>query len=432
MRAAVRGWTIAGALALLVGLPVPARAAAEDPAARVPAPAPSAAADDAGGMMGGPPPAPPTGEVMAPSRRDAGPPPTGAGRLDLPGGLGPPLDTPLERRRMARALYFDLRGRGPSTGELRWAAAISHEAQVDAMLADPATYETWLEHELYHQLLLDRFRPAGERLRALPAQLAAGTATAHDALREVVFTPEFNARNPGNDTFVTVVLESLLAIRVQDHAHAKTLEAGKKMYDGLPARMWGILGRSQSDCLRIVLGRPEVSAQLVRRAWRQVHGEEPPDAVVQDAGARLRADPSCLKALFREWLLDPAWKRCALRPRPKDDAPYIRTLFVDLLGRTPDFEEFRNMRNALLALSDPAPVRRVLAQLLLESPGGPRWKKEEIKAPEDWVRERFLLLLGREPTARERDAFVAELGTYAGKPETLVLALLTSPDYQYH
>jgi hypothetical protein len=428
MRDAVRVWVIAGALLLPGASALPARAA-EDPA---PAPAPGEmgtmppAPMDGGGAMG------PAGPMGTAPRRDPPRPPTAGGKLDLPGGPGPALDTPLERRRLARALFFDLRGRGPSTGELRWAVALDHERQVDAMLADPATWAHWVDEELFHQLLIDRFRPVGERLDALPAALASGRATARDALRDIVYTPEFNARNPGNDTFVSVVLESMLGLRVQDHAHVKTLEAGKRMYDGQPARMFGVLGRSQADCLRIALDQPQTSEQIARRAWRNLHREEPPAALVKAAGARLHAEPGALRDLLREWLLADEWKRCAAMPRPKEDQVYIRTLFVDILGRVPDFDEFRNMRNALLALSDPAPVRRVLAQLLLESPSGPRWAKEEIRAPVDFVRERFLLLLGREPTAKERDAFVAELGTYQSTPETLVLALLASADYQYY
>lgn len=50
----------------------------------------------------------------------------------------------------------------------------------------------------------------------------------------------------------------------------------------------------------------------------------------------------------------------------------------------------------------------------------------------EWVRGEFLRLLGREPTERETDAFVATLGEYGGEPKTIVLALVTSPEYQYY
>ena len=352
----------------------------------------------------------------------ASPPP----REPMPARSGPSLDA----RRWARAVFFDLRVRGPSPAELAALAPLEPEALVDRLLADPATWEAWLDRELYFYLLIDRFRPVSDRVQALPALLASGECTAKDATREVVVSAEFNARNPGNDTFVTVVLEQILGLVVQEKP--KVLETGKKMYDGGRVRLFGELGDSQADFVRIVFERKEFADCFMARQYRQVFGKEiQKEDLVRD-GARFHEEPAAFRGILRGWLLSDAYRARTRIPRPKSDLVFIRTLFVDLLGREPTFDEFRNSRNAFLALSDPAPVRNVLAQLLLDSGRAPLPAKAAIPLPGDWVRKEFLDLLGREPTTREREAFVAALGEYGCEPKTIVMAIATCPEYQYY
>ena len=52
--------------------------------------------------------------------------------------------------------------------------------------------------------------------------------------------------------------------------------------------------------------------------------------------------------------------------------------------------------------------------------------------PADWLRQRFLQYLGREPTSDELHNFIAIFGEYGCEPKTITLALVTSPDYQYY
>ncbi len=352
-----------------------------------------------------------------------------AARKEAPPTAPAPED-PAARRRFARALFFDLRGRGPTPAEMQEALGREAEEQVDRMLSDPATWEAWLDRELYYYLLIDRFRPTSDRVRALPERLALGAGTAKEATREIVVSVEFNARNPGNDTFVTVVLEQLLGMVVQQKP--KVLAAGKTLYDGKTERFLGQVGRNQSDIVRIVLDQREFADRFAERQYRQVFGAPMPKEALARDGARLHADPAAFQALLREWLLSDAYRARTRIPRPKDDLVFIRTLWVDLLGREPTFEEFRNSRNALLALSDPAPVRGVIAQLLLDSGKAPLPAKETLTRPADWVRSRFLDLLGREPTRTETEAFVATLGEYGCEPKTILLAIATSPEYQYY
>jgi hypothetical protein len=226
-----------------------------------------------------------------------------------------------------------------------------------------------------------------------------------------------------------VVLEQCLGVVVQEKA--SLLAAAKKAYDGVPSRVFGEVARSQSDFVRVALDQRAFADRFTERQFREAFGRAPSKEELARDAARIHADPAAFRAVLREWLVSPEWRDRASIPRPKDDRVFLRTLFVDLLGREPTFDEFRNSRNAFLAMSDPAPVRNVLAQLLLDSGRAPPPPKEELARPADWVRERFRHLLGREPFPREIDAFVAILGEYGCEPRTLLLALATCPEYQY-
>src|SRR5262245_5245420 len=60
----------------------------------------------------------------------------------------------IEKRRWTRAVFFDLRGRGPSPKELGELVPMDAAALVDRLLADPATWGAWLDRELYYYLLI--------------------------------------------------------------------------------------------------------------------------------------------------------------------------------------------------------------------------------------------------------------------------------------
>ncbi|MGH7150765.1 MAG: hypothetical protein ACREIU_08710, partial [Planctomycetota bacterium] len=289
-------------------------------------------------------------------------------------------------------------------------------------------WQAWYEEELYHFLLLDNFRPATATLAALPVRLANGSATVFEAVRELVISQNFNARNPGPDTFVTVVLEQLLGARVQDRK--ELLEAGKRMYDGYPARLFGREGRSQADFVGIVMDRSEFAPTYLGRFHRAIFGRDLP--AEDPSVARLREDPAAFPAILGEWVSSPAYREALETPRAKSDPMFVRSLFVDLLGRPPSYREFRNMRNALQALSDPAPVRAVLGRVLVDSGKSPLPRKERVEDPDAWIAEQFLRLFARGPTEAEREAFRGGWDDPACTPATVLTALVTSKEYQLY
>jgi hypothetical protein len=239
----------------------------------------------------------------------------------------------------------------------------------------------------------------------------------------------FNARNPGNDTFVTVVLEQALGLVVQERRNRKLLEVGKRMYDGYRAKLFRVQGSSQADFVRIVCSQEAFHAHLLRRSWKDLHGTDADPARIEKDAQRLRADPAAYASILESWLNAPAYVQGVRRARTKPPIPYVRSLFLDVLGRLPTYEELRNVRNAFLSLADPAPIRLVMGRVLLES------DRARIPAsalvPDRFVREQFVRLLARPPTQRERTRFADALRyDPVVTPGVVLWTLVSSPEYQ--
>lgn len=369
-----------------------------------------------------------------------------------PGGTGTAPGAPTAvadsiTRRATRRLFLDLRGRTPTEEELAALVPLPWEQRVDRLLDGDATWQDWLDEEAFYFLLIDQFRPVSDRIVALPAGLREGRQSFRDAHQALALSAEFNARNPGNDTYCTVVLEQFLGIEVQKAP--KVLETAKRAYDGKLERLFNVQVNSQSDVVRATLDQKGYVDLFVRRMARRYLRQELPPAEHDAAVAMLTADPLRFRAVLREWLLSPRYADPDRPPCAKTDHQFIRSLFVDLLGRPPAYEEFRNMRNALQALADPTPLRGVLAKVLLDSSAAvaPTPPDSPAAAPrpgattdrpgrdERWtpaVTELFRRLLGRDPSARELDAFSAVLAEDGATWRTAALAIVTSGQYQYY
>ena len=126
------------------------------------------------------------------------------------------VDGRLDERRLKliRRLYLDLKRRTPHLAEIEQWYPKSHAEMVDAFLADDETWASWYEHQLFYFLLLDGFRPKEGRITTIPTRVAERRHHRSRArCEEIVRSQYFGARNPGNDTFVTVVLEQCLGPR---------------------------------------------------------------------------------------------------------------------------------------------------------------------------------------------------------------------------
>jgi hypothetical protein len=346
-----------------------------------------------------------------------------------PTASAPAGDVDPAARRIVRSLFLDLMGRTPTEGEVATWAALAPDERVDKLLASPDSWRNWFDEESFYFLLIDQFRPVSDRLAAVPERMATGDVSFREAHHEFALSPEFNARNPGNDTYVTVLLEQFLGVEVQQAP--RVLAAGKKMYDGALVRFFDQKGDSQSDVVKITLAQPAYVETFLRRMETRYLGEPLPKAEHDAALARLAAEPIAFRDVLREWLLSDRYVGAARAPKTKNDRQFIRSLFVDLLGRAPAYEEFRNMRNALQAIADPKPLRGVLAKVLLDS-GAVTPPAAPVEDPEGQVRELFRRLLGRDPERRELVAFADLMRRSAATWRMPALALLTSPHYQYY
>ncbi len=342
-----------------------------------------------------------------------------AGKVDARGRL---VMAP-EDLRYLRDVSFDLLGRSPLDAEVQLAAAETRAQTVDRLTRTPEAWETWYEEELYYFLLLDNFRPATPRLTTIPQKLAAGTLTLPAAMQEIVISQYFNHRNPGNDTFVTVVLEQLLGMVVQNQP--MLLATGKKMYDGYEGKLFGETGRSQADLVSIVLRQRVFIERVLDRQHRRLTGAAIPPAVLERNVERVAADAAAYPEVMKEWLLDDAYMARALMLRRKSDHQFIRSLYVELLGRRATYEEFRLFRNALQALADPGPIRSVLAKVLVDSR---ELKVEAVKDSRQWVGDLFVRMLGRAPTAAELESFGKAAAD--GHVRQAIQAIVDSSEYQ--
>lgn len=333
-----------------------------------------------------------------------------------------------------RRVCHDTLQRGPRPREVRSLVGMPSDRVVRHLLERPEAYEQWVEEELYFHLLIDRFRPRTRAIEELPARLRNGDADVRRATAEILLSTSFSLRNPGNDTFVTVVLEQCLGMPVQDRRNVRTLEAGKELYDGKATRFLGREGRTQADVVRFAIEDERFARRLLDRHRRRLLGEglDAMDRAEGDAlVAEVHENPSRFFDVLARWMAGDAYRSAVATRRPRSDRQFVRALFVDVFDREPNYEELRNVRNALQSMADAAPLRAVLVKLALGS--------TEAVIPEPvpgqeakFVRSCFERYLGRSPTQEEEARCRGVLAEPGTSPKTLVRALLSSPEYGFY
>lgn len=135
-------------------------------------------------------------------------------------------------------------------------------------------------------------------------------------------------------------------------------------------------------------------------------------------------------------------------PRARTNSQFLRAVFADLLGRTPEqydlvirnqgtelarfpLDEQQILLAALDDVGDPTPMRALVAAALVSSAEADVPAKTEISDPAAFITEQFNKLLGREPNTYELQAFVEEWKTdSAVNPRTIIRALVSSREYQ--
>ncbi len=329
---------------------------------------------------------------------------------------------------MLRSVYFDFLGRPPFQAEIeKWLGKGLREL-LEELLGSREHWTAWYEQQLFHFFLIDNFTPKSERVLGLPEALTAGRANVREAIHQICLSSSFELRNPGADTFVTVVLEQLTGMKVQ--SNVRELEIGKKVYDGGEGLFLGRLGKTQADIVRIAIESKEFCREFIGREYRRIVRAEPSRKMLAKASRAFGKKPKDYTRLLREWALSEEYAQRLQQRVGIPNRLFVKTLFVDLLDRVPTASEEEPLREALDGLSDSGPLRSIVARLLLDSDLVKLPKRSEIEDRGGWIRDLFLRLMGRPCTESEFQAFNEAFADSACRTETVVYAIISHPDYQ--
>jgi hypothetical protein len=135
-------------------------------------------------------------------------------------------------------------------------------------------------------------------------------------------------------------------------------------------------------------------------------------------------------------------------PRSKTSSQFVRGVYADLLGRSPETYDFTlelngvkqftvpideqaQLINVLDGLGDALPIRNLLVNGLLHGAEVAIPAKADVSDARGYIRQQFTRLLGREPNAYELQGF-AEAWTSdpAVGPRTIIRAIVGSREYQ--
>ena len=327
--------------------------------------------------------------------------------------------------RLLQRLCYDIVQRGPTEAERRNFVGADVGTLVPRLLQSREAKAEWFEEQLYYFLLLDQFRPRGEAIDRIPARLQKGELDARGAIAEILLSTGFSLRNPGNDTFVTVLLEQCLGYRVQDKDKKPILETGKKIYDGKKGRFLGRDAATQADLVQAVLQHPDFARHLLSRQHERLLAAPLPKDAPELAA--VQQDWSRFFPVLGDWLQGDAYAQSLAQRRGKSERQFLRGLYQDLLERAPGEDELRNLRNALTAMADPAPLRAVLAKVIHDGKDT-RLPARGSGRDDEFVQQCFLRYLAREPGENESRVFTGALQQGAS-PAQIVRALVVSLEY---
>ena len=135
-------------------------------------------------------------------------------------------------------------------------------------------------------------------------------------------------------------------------------------------------------------------------------------------------------------------------PRPKSASQFIRSVYADLYGRTPEVYDFTITNGAVVlttfpideqeqliaaqdAVGDPTSIRGRLVAGMVRSPEAGLPDKTAVDDPAAYITDQFRRLLGRDPSPYELARVVREWNDDpAVGPRAVVRALIASREYQ--
>jgi hypothetical protein len=365
--------------------------------------------------------------------------------------------------RLVRRMYFDAANRSPTNDELILAPFLTTDGVADQLVGDYGYYLGWYEKSLVQFNLVGLNAPKTndadyQTLSSIPARLTNGEITEIQALGEIAKSAAWARLNADARDFAYSLFEEFL-----DRKPSTTTPPGGRseytaatnIYNLTPTSLFGEVGASPSDLVDIVLGlngrNPNYNANLpgglapdtqalfrgqIQLAWKRLVPTTPiASSDLATWTAEYSADPTKVRATVATILKTDAYQGDAQTPRPKTPRQFIRGLYVDVLGRNPDFDTVGNLEHSFVSAGDPAPLAGELVQQMLRSPdANPATPAVAGLDVDAWLSSTFVRTLGRLPTESEVLVFKGALlsTTVVTTTDIELEAVLTSQEYLYY
>jgi hypothetical protein len=181
--------------------------------------------------------------------------------------------------------------------------------------------------------------------------------------------------------------------------------------------------------VKICVESKEFAREFIAREYaRMLHRDGPKKSLATWSRA-FHKEPAGYRELVRAWFTSEEYMTRLREQHPLSNRAFVNALHVDLLGRMPTKDEAEPMREALDGLGDSAPLRSILARLLLDSGRASIPSKAELTNRRVWTASLFPRFFGREATIVELDAVCGALDEPSCQPSTILYALLSHPEY---
>ena len=204
---------------------------------------------------------------------------------------------------------------------------------------------------------------------------------------------------------------------------------GSKPNDGKKGLFLGHFGDSQADVLNICIESRDFSKKFIAREYQRLVHRAVGKKSLKKWSVTFHKRPSSYCELVRQWFISEAYAQRLEERHQLTNRAFVNAMHVDLLGRKPTPLEAEPMREALDGLGDSAPLRSILARLMIDSEKVSLPEKQEISDWDEWSNELFRHLFGRDASVEELSAVSTALKQPSCQPATIIYALLSHPEY---
>ena len=324
-----------------------------------------------------------------------------------------------------RRLYFDLLGRPPLAAEALGEIRRDPADVVETLLQKSESGIAWYEELCAWYGLLGEFRPTSDEARALALRIPSEMPAPHEVEAVLVRDPAFLRRHGSPRALARVLAERMYERRMDDAdvGAMLALTRGEALAEG---ERWPAAKDVPELLEGVLASRKFRDAAMLRRIGRFLSRGEA-RRILFRAHQAVEAGGTAWRK-FQQGIFDSRAWRQRRGLDLKDDLTFIRSLFVDLLERRPSEREIAGMLHALSQMPQGLAPRAVLAKVMVDSGEALFPLATDIRDGPRWLRDQFLRLLGRPPTASEFKQYAAAF-TETTSPEIVILGILTTPEY---